>query len=223
MKNQNINTSINTLHKKSKVDTRLLPGFDHLIQAWIKVHQQYFQPQDRETSFPYQERPQVSLLGTAAFFCNGISLQEWPLDKGSKRKGRNDLWLRLKSQSQTHDYFIEAKHNWIGLENKTFKRLKKLVDSATKSADKIPSEYADKKQRRLALAFASLTFPSKELSNSKKGLEKFFSQLDNFSEENGIGGWAAVWVNAASFFKDKQEGKHTSVGLVMLVKPLDGL
>jgi len=211
------------VHNKSNVDAKLLPGFDHLMQAWLKVHQRYFdgfEPGDYETSFSYRERPQVSLLGTAAFFCNGISLQEWPLDKKSKREGRNDLWLRLKYQGQIHDYFVEAKHDWIGLGTNAIDKLEKLINSATVSAEKIESNFKNAERTRLAIAFASLIFPSNNLVKSGEELERFVSQLDGFSVKNGIHGWAAIWVNTNDFFKGQKFGKHTSIGLVMLVKRL---
>jgi hypothetical protein len=224
MKSQNLKPSARAFYKKSPpTNTELLPGFEALIREWLKVHQQYFdafQSEDRETSFQYRERPQVSLLGAAAFFCNGISLQEWPLDKMSKREGRNDLWLRLKHQGKTHDYFVEAKHAWIGLEKKPIERLKNLVDSATASAEKIESNSNGEKRIRLALSFASLTYPSGQLRKSDKVLNRFISRLENFNRKNRIHGWAAIWVNASDFF-GQPKSKHTSIGLVMLVKRLD--
>ncbi len=225
MKSRNYKPLRYTLHKKSKTNAKQLPGFDKLIQAWIEVHQQYlnaFQPEDYETSFPYRERPQVSLLGTAVYFCNGISLQEWLLDKKSKRVGRNDLWLRLKHNGQTHDYFVEAKHDWIGLGKNAIKKLEELVGSATASAKKIQSGSKSQSRIRLALSFATLTFPTRKLSKSDEELKRFIPQIDNFGAENEINCWAAIWVNADSFFKgQKSSGKHTSIGLVMLVKRLN--
>jgi hypothetical protein len=210
----------------SDFDAKQLPGFEQLILAWVKLHRRYlcaFDPQICETSFGYRERSQVSLLGTAAFLCNGVALQEWALaKKGSKRLGRNDLWLQLKERGRDHEYLVEAKHDWIGLENPPDKRLQKLIKSATKSAYKISSKHKSQKLTRLGLALGSITFPSKSLDDADMARSKFISKLKKSWSKHKIQGWAAIWVNASEFFKGPRLDKHTAIGLVMLVKSLDG-
>lgn len=108
-----------------EVVNRRLSGLEPLLKDWTRLIVEYA-ASIGEPAYWCNERADVSILAGAAWRLDGMCIEEYSEEKGTKSdrwKGRADLFMRLGQA----DYCIEAKHVWVGL--KPTPAVKKVVES----------------------------------------------------------------------------------------------
>ena len=217
-------------------DEQELPGFGKLLNSWLQVHKNYCNELRPEHSWEYEfkELSHVGFLSNAGVMINGIALVEHEIKKKSG-DGRNDLFLRLHSQTRTHDYFIEAKWAAIDLkwqENDVLNQITRLMGIAIDSAKQIdPAHLKPNNGKAVAVSFFILIFED----GGKLDLDERTSALLNFIQEKqcgqlglGLNALGSICFSAEEFQQNQRDREENGmpmtniVGLHFMAKVVDG-
>lgn len=218
-------------------DEQKLPGFGKLLKSWLQVHQKFCNSCRPENSWEdeFKEWSQVGFLSNAGVLIGGIALEEWEAPKTSNSgDGRNDLFLRLPTQNQTQDYFIEAKRGCIDLpksENDWAKELSKVMGDAIKGAKELDKKLLlPHKGKAVAVSFLILKFDGEDTAN----LDERTSTLLHYirvkqGEQLGLNALASIFFSAEDFQKNRLERKEKDtndknnefVGMIFMAKQVD--
>jgi hypothetical protein len=194
-----------------------LPDFKQLLSEWLNVQQRYCERVWPENPWVYGERPCVGLLAAAATLVGAVVLEEWRTEKSHEKGesyGRNDLWLRFNSPPNQSDYAIEAKHEWINLDEEWHPgnklKIQRTLGDAKKDALNAP-QYAG---QRIGMAFFSL-----EHHNPRVASETTNRLFEFVEAEIEFDIFASICLSAESFAKAKQDGwNHNHFGMILLAK-----
>jgi len=119
-----------------------LPGLKPLLNAWTRLVVEYAEAIG-EPPYWCNERADVSILAGAAWRVGGICLEEFSAAKGTKsakRKGRADLFIRLRQA----DYNIEAKRLYVHLRpDPAVNRVAESLKAACRDAMECGGEQVD--------------------------------------------------------------------------------
>jgi hypothetical protein len=177
------------------VNEEKLPGFQKLLESWIRVYQKGCHSLWPEFLWEYTERPQVGLLSNAAVLIDGVALEEWATQKtsgGNTSYGRNDLWLRLYSA----DYQIEAKHAKLSV-HKTIDESEATISYAMEQAQ-ISARELISRNREINVAISFVTLEFDKGNSDTTILDKKITELLQ-RIKNNYDAVATIWLNTETF------------------------
>jgi len=131
------------------------PKFAKFLAKWVElVKDSEWGPKD--APWWYNERASVSLLAGAAWLADGWAFEEFAIRKGrtrSRRKGRGDLWFKVRSDS--HYYIVEAKQIYPSIGAKARAPLPIMLDTLHEACDEASEidEEGMSRPRRIGLVF----------------------------------------------------------------------
>ena len=161
-------------------------GLNHwgaLLKAWRRAHEKYCRIMEGyDAAHWYTERPNVSILGAAAWRCGGIALQEFKTKKVQDKEhwvGRGDLWVCTDTDGK--EEFIEAKHTFVSLSGAKdgLSAIRTTMDKATEAAKQ--ARGAQRDVTALAVVFVSLYAP--KTSIKKRKIEERVVEIDKLIKD----------------------------------------
>jgi len=189
-----------------------------LLKHLFLVHSKYNDRQivnDKWTdcSFWYSERPQVGWISAAAWLAGGVALEEYAVEKlkaVGKDYGRCDLWFQLDAKNS---FACEAKHGWVDLGDKKAKdKSLDILDSAQSDFRK----HLEKKHRRLALGFVTLTESKGHLKNIDLTVKEILKSVKKEKKCD-----AFLWLGASNGYATENRKKGFKVkGLIILFREI---
>lgn len=162
----------------------------------------------------YTERACVGALAAAAWRSGSVALEEFQLEKSTKKKaewlGRADLYI----SSENHDDFIEAKYEWASM--KPRRNLTDIFESSLKAAlkDAKATYNRDKESAYVGASF----FPMYISESRESELEALIEQ--SIVAAKGSNAHAVAWCFPQSMKNFVSDNKNFNPGVIMVASNL---
>ena len=204
-----------------------LPGFQELLESWVRVYQKCCCSIWPEFLWEYTERPQIGLLSNAAVLIGGIALEEWGTEKafgGNNSYGRNDLWLRLHPTLGETDYQVEAKHSRLSV-RKPMSEAQAIIAGTIENAKNAAKELISKNgEINVAMSFITLQFSISDTTSLDNKTNELLQRIkENGCQETNCDAVAAIWLDAKTFELSRTtrlqlnpQWRNNDVGLILL-------
>ena len=160
-------------------DSAGLEHWNDLLEEWLRAHERFCRIRSGDPAYQYTERPNVGVLGAAAWNCGMVALQEFRTKKevrdGEAWVGRADLLIC--TDTDRTEYLIEAKHEWVPLfagPDKWITTIEASMDDATGDAKNAGADQPN--ATAIAVVFASLH------ASPQSDTDQFDERIEDFCE-----------------------------------------
>ena len=199
-------------------DKKRLNHWAALLKEWRRAHEKYCRIMEGyDAAHWYTERPNVSILGAAAWRCGGIALQEFKTKKVQDKEhwvGRGDLWVCTDTDGK--EEFIEAKHTFVSLSGAKdgLSAIRTAMDKATKAAEQ--ARGTQRGVTALAVVFASVYAPKSAIDK----IDEIGQLIKAFCEriKSSADYHALAWCFPKETRTLKNSEEQYNPGIAMLVK-----
>src|SRR6266567_8917223 len=145
--------------RDSFIDSGAIPSLKPILESWFEVQLAYAKMMKQEDyAWWYRERTCVGFLSAAAWRSGGVTLEEWQIDKGPKkrasRRTRCDLYIMRRSD----ELYIEAKHMYsraTGRPERELVYIRRNLDRAVSDASLLRC----KRSQQLGILFIAPFYP----------------------------------------------------------------
>jgi len=188
-----------------------LKSLGPVLKQLTGVHETYINAEpEGDFTFLHGERSQVGLLDVAAFCARKTALEEYPIKKKLKQRGRSDLYIRTDGTT-TFDFEAKALRN-VNLHHRKKGTIKRICDGLNR-AMRDAREHIGSADRHVALCFVAPWI------NEKWSLDLWKRWNQVIAELNPVNGRrhcdALLWIRA----RQPLPGEHRLYpGLIVAVK-----
>lgn len=160
-----------------KVNSGSIRSLYEFLKCWTGIVDRYityFEYSDNP--WWYNERATISTLAAAGWGCNGISLEEYSIEKGKQDdpwKGRCDLFLGLKNEF----FACEAKQAWCPIGRQAKNGVTKIHNSLKDACN--DARKLDKQEgRRLGICFAVPYLPKRDEKHIEQQINQWHKEIE---------------------------------------------
>jgi hypothetical protein len=194
------------------------PKFGEFLDNWVELANDSEWGRN-DAPWWYNERASVGLLAGAVWSKKGWAFEEFAIGKGrtrSRRKGRGDLWFKVRSDS--HYYIVEAKQIYPSIGAKARKSLPNILKALREACHDVSEIDGEGMSRPRRIGIVFVVPYVRNLQEVNLRVADFLKMAK--SERNGkLKDCAIAWVfrrqNQGIPYDDDEECRYPGVLMLM--------